>query len=614
MNKLSLKTSTLFLAAGLPLSAAAVATAAPVEIAEIAPRSSVIVLGVDNFTELKVAFEESGFMSIWNDAGIQAWLGDAIDEAIEGLNDELAGLGFSVDDLSMPTGAFGWAVYVDNIGDDIADASYQIIGVSDFGDNAEQMTEILTTTLGEGVEAGEIDLTEDEYRGFTIWTITEVEEEMDADQMMWDTGGPQLFKETYMARVDGQILYSTQLASLERAIDRTQGDMQPSILLDDEFVAARAAVGPHQGYFVALTAPWFALTQLAEAQLAEEAAQFGEPAPPIMRLVGASGIDQFRSVSVGLNANVPGSVMEQTFSVRFPERRGLLTMIPTEAKAFRAPDFVDADAASVSMMQVDFPKLFPAIRQIIGSLPPEIAQMANMGVMQAQMMAGPVFNGLGPEIYQVQSITKPYSPDSLAQYVAIQTSDEAAVSQAITGLTQQFGLPARQFEGAQIWDIDLGGMGMLPLPAGEGAFSIGLGQGFLFIGQTPMVESAIRTGSNPNTARLSGEQRFRDAVAGMSAQGLSFSWTDTREYVEYLEWMGRNSEQIYRAQLEQVFGDDPEFQEFIEEDLREYRENMPDFLKNIPNLDVIYQNLGDVVNDTQITESGIISRVRILKP
>lgn len=610
MNKLSLKTSILCIAAGLPISATALA--APVTIADVAPRSSVVVLGVDDATALKSAFEESGFIKIWNDAAIQEWLGDAIDEAVEGLNDELAELGFSVDDLSMPSGSFGWALYVDNIGDNIENSSYQIIGVSDFGDGAERMNELLMTTLEEGVDAGNIDLTDEEYRGVTIWTITEVEEEMDEDEMMWDAGGPELFKETYMARVDGQIMYSTQLSSLERAIDRAQGDQVPSITSDAEFNAARAAIGEHQGYVVALTSPLFSLTQLAEAQLAEEAAQFGQPAPPIMRIIRASGLDQFRSVSIGLNADAADSVMEQTFSVRFPERRGLLTLIPTESKPFTAPAFIDADAASISMMQVEFRNLFPAVREIINSLPQDMSQMANMGMMQAQMMAGPIFNSLGPEVYQVQHIAKPYNPDSFKQYVAIKARDEAALSQTITGLTQQFGLPARQFEGAQIWDIDLAGMGV-PMPAGDG-FSIGLGQGFMFIGQTSVVESALRTASNPDAARLADEARFKDAVKEMSAQGLSYGWTDTREYVEYLEWMGRNSEQIYRAQLEQVFGDDPEFQEFIEEDLQEYRENMPEFLKNIPNLDVIYQNLGNVVNDTQVTEGGIISRVRILKP
>lgn len=612
MKKTSFKTSILCMAAGLPLSAAMVAQAAPVTIADVAPRSSVVVLGVDDFQSLKGAFEESGFMNIWNDAAIQEWLGDFVDEAVEGLNDELANLGFSTDDLSMPSGAFGWAVYVDNIGDNIEDASYQIIGVSDFGDGAEKMSEILMTTLEEGVEAGDIDLMDEEYRGVTIWTITEVEEEMDDDMMMWDTGGPELFKETYMARVDGQIMYSTQLVSLERAIDRAQGDALPSILTDDEFNAARAAIGPHQGYLVALTGPWFSLTRLAEAQLAVQAAEFGEPAPPIMRMVGAAGIDQFRSVSIGLNAETPNSVMEQTMSVRFPERRGLLTLIPTENKPFTAPAFVDADVSSLTMMQVDFPKLFPAVRQIISSLPPEMGQMANMGMMQAQMMAGPLLENLGPEVYQVQTITKPYSANSMSQFGAIKTRDEAAVSQVITGLTQQFGMASRDFEGSQIWDIDLGGM--VPMPAGEGGLSIGLGKGYMFIGQTPAIEAALRTAANPDAARLANEQRFKDAVGEMSAQGLSYGWSDTRELVEYLEWMGRNSEEIYRAQLEQVFGDDPEFQEFIEEDIREYRENMPEFLKNIPDLGVVYENLGDLVSEAMNTEDGIIIKSRILKP
>jgi hypothetical protein len=415
-----------------------------------------------------------------------------------------------------------------------------------------------------------------------------------------------------MARVDGQIMYSTQLVSLERAIDRAQGDALPSIASDDEFNAARAAVGPHQGYLVGLTGPWFSLTRLAEAQLAVQAAEFGEPAPPIMRMIGASGVDQFRSFSVGVNAESANSVMEQTISVRFPERRGLLTLIPTDNKPFTAPSFVDADVSSLTMMQVDFPKLFPAVRQIIGSLPPEMSQMANMGMMQAQMMAGPLLENLGPEVYQVQTITKPYSATSMTQYGAIKTRDEAAASQVITGLTQQFGMASREFEGSQIWDIDLGGM--MPMPAGQGGFSIGLGQGYLFIGQTPAIESALRTAANPDAARLANEQRFKDAVADMSAQGLSYGWSDTRELVEYLEWMGRNSEEIYRAQLQQVFGDDPEFQEFIEEDIREYRENMPEFLKNIPNLDVVYRNLGDIITEAQNTDDGIRMKVRILKP
>lgn len=613
MKKSTIKGSVLCMAAGLPLSMAMAAQAAPVKIADIAPRSSVVVLGVDDFSALKGSFEQSGFMNIWNDDAIQDWLGDFVQEAVDGMNEELADLGFSVDDLSMPTGAFGWAVYVENIADNIDEAEYQIIGVSDFGDNAEKMSEILMTTFEEGVESGDIDLDEEEYRGVTIWTITEVEEEVDEDMMMWETSGPDLFKETFMARIDSQIVYSTQLSSLEKAIDRAQGDAVESIVSNDEFNAARSSVGTHQGYLVALTGPWFQLTQLAESKLAVEAAEFGEPAPPVMRILGASGLDQFKSVSIGLNAEAPGSVMEQTINVRFPERRGLLTLIPEGNANFSAPAFVDADATSLTLMQVDFPKLFPAVRQIINALPPEMAGMANMGMMQAQMMAEPILNNLGPEIYQVQTITKPYSATSMSQYAAIKTRDEAAISQVITQLTQQFGVPSRQFEGSQIWDIDLGGM--MPMPGGgAGGFSIGLGQGHLFIGQTPSIESALRTASNADAARLADEPRFKAALENMPAQGLSYGWTDTKQLVEYLEWMGRNSEQVYRAQLEQVFGDDPEFKDFIDEDVREYRENMPEFLKNIPNLEVVYRNLGDMVSETKNTDDGISMKIRILKP
>ncbi|MFU8830045.1 MAG: hypothetical protein ACNA8P_11530 [Phycisphaerales bacterium] len=609
MNKKTLKSSVLCLAAGLPLSFAMVAQGAPLKIADVAPRSSVIVLGVDDFTALKGSFEQSGFMRIWNDAGIQNWIGSAVKEAVEGLNDELAALGFSVDDLSMPTGPFGWAVYVDNIGDNIDDATYQILGVSDFGDNAEQMSDVIMKTLEEGVDNGNIDLDEEEYRGVTIWTITEVEED---DDLMWGSPGPDLFKQTYMARVDSQIMYATQLSALERAIDRSKGDELQSIASNAEFNAARSAVGQHQGYLVALTGPWFQLTELAQNKMAVEAAEFGEPAPPIMRMIGAAGVDQFKSFSVGLNAENPGSVIEQTISVRFPERRGLLTLIPEGSSNFTAPAFVDADVSSLTMLQVDFAKLFPAVRQIINALPPEMAGMANMGMMQAQMMAGPLLENLGPQIYQIQTIAKPYSVDSMTQYTAIRTRDEAAVSQVIMMLTQQFGLPSRQFEGSQIWDIDLGGM--MPMPGGAGGFSIGLGQGHMFIGQTTSIEGALRTAANPNAPRLADEERFKNAVSQMSAQGLSFGWTDTRELVQYGEWMARNSEQVYRAQLEQVFGDDPEFREFIDEDVREYRENMPDYLKNIPNLAVVYENLGDIISDTQNTRDGILMRIRVLKP
>jgi hypothetical protein len=136
----------------------------------------------------------------------------------------------------------------------------------------------------------------------------------------------------------------------------------------------------------------------------------------------------------------------------------------------------------------------------------------------------------------------------------------------------------------------------------------------MFIGQTTSIEGALRTAANPNAPRLADEERFKNAVSQMSAQGLSFGWTDTRELVQYGEWRARNSEQVYRAQLEQVFGDDPEFREFIDEDVREYRENMPDFLKNIPNLAVVYESLGDIITDTQNTRDGILMRIRVLKP
>lgn len=606
-------------AAALCFFAGAPAALAQATIAEIAPERSVVVAGVDDFEQAKAAFERSGLMDLWNEPEIQQWFESVSQEALADMADSLNELGFTMDDLSAPSGPAGFALFLDGGAEDARETEYHFVAVADFGGDAQTMHELIIAGFEDEADNQMVTMSEEEYAGVTIITIEQLDAmEDDAEgeedwggewEEDWDSQEP--WTTMYYANPGSSLVVSSSLRQLEHAIDRiASGEQLETVDALSGWGVTKSMLGEgSHAYLVSVTEPWFELTAgIEEAQMNDGMMDV----PPIMQIVGATGLGQVQGMGIAVNFDADGAVAEQRIAVAVPELEGLMSLIPTEAKAFNAPNFVSADATSFSMFQLDWSELFPAARQIINQLPPDVQQQAMQVLPMAQGIVGPLFESLGTEIYVVSEIKKPFTATSSQSLLALKAIDENSVRQTIGQLTQMAGLPleTRQFQGGTIWSMPAEMAGMMGGPMGGSMPALGLGAGHLFVGTPEAIESAMRTAGDAGAARLADDARFVQAAQGTKGSGLSYSWTDFQASLEYGQWFIENQDEIMREELRGMGMTDEE----IEQQMQWMGGGGNPMLDMLPNLGILSDYIGDSVTTFDVTDRGIVGVSKTLKP
>lgn len=589
-------------------------------IAEVAPENAVLVAGTDDFAALRAAADRAGLMDLWNEPQVQQFVDEQSEEMLAEMRDDLDDLGFTLDDLSAPSGPAGFALFVDMSAEDARDSEYHFLAMSDFGENADKMAELMRATIEQGEEEGRLAFDEEDYRGVTITTIETLDDdaEMEEDGEMdwgddWDEG-EELWTTSYYARSGDVMMVTTSLRALESSIEKMDGDAgDPTVTGRTGWSRTVNMLGDRpQVYLVSVTEPWYELTQgIQEMQQAE----MGAEAPPVMDLLAASGLTSVQGFGVGMNLDADGAVVETKFAVATPELDGVLGLIPAEGKPFTAPNFVSADAAGLSMGQFEFGGLLGVIREAMMELPEQVRQQGMMQIGMAEGMVGPLLNNIGPEVYLVQQITRPYSANSQQQLVAMTAQSEDGIRTFIQQMQGMFPLESREFAGGTIWTMPQnmgGGMGGMGMPGLEN-IGIGLGAGHLFIGQTGGIETALRTASDANAPRLADDERFQAGLREIEGSGLSFSWSDMEESMEYTQWMLDNFEEIQREQLRQMGMTEEEIDQQMEwmGDTGPGMGMLPD---NLPDLTILNKYIGDSVGWFEVTDGGIVGTFKTLRP
>lgn len=225
------------------------------------------------------------------------------------------------------------------------------------------------------------------------------------------------------------------------------------------------------------------------------------------------------------------------------------------------------------------------------------------GLDQAEAIAGPILANMGTTIVSAERIERPFSASSQSQVTGIGLRDSEKFTAALEGVMGGM-LESRQFQGGTIWET--GGMGgMVPIEA------IGVGAGHLFVGSTQGVEDALRQEGGEG---LANEPRFQQAMESMPSKGLGFGWVDLRQTIQWTQWQNDNRKAILEQQALEMFGDDPEFAEWREDFVKGQLENLPEWQKDMPDLSVVLDHLGDIVTEVRSTDDGFRGRFTVLKP
>jgi hypothetical protein len=604
----------ILIAATLAFTTSAALGADALTMADLAPKDSLFVVGVDDSKAMWESFDRTGFRAIWDDPTFKKWFEKHSKEAMDDFAADLDSLGLKMEDLKRPTGPMGLAGWFTG-GERAVEGESQppaILIMANYGEDAQEMDEKIVEALEKADQQETVDLSDKDHDGVTVYTFRFPEEKApDADaededlDMMNESSGPP-YPEMHYARVEGSLVVSSEITGIENAIDRLKGDDKPSIGDEAEFNEARRRLGEAQGYAVVMMKPL--LNMLKETAENSPDAAFEQY---FAKMTGVLGFNELRAGAMGLRFDTDDAMMEQSYAVLAAKKAGLVALFDAPAMAFDPPAFVGADAATITMMQFNFNGVIPLANQVVASLPEEEQAMVGQQIQMATMMIGPVLANLGPEVCIVGSLKRPIDMDSQQQVWAIKMRDAKALEQAIAGAMPMVGFESRDFQGNRIWSPPEGGM----VP--PGSVAIGMGFGWMFVGPVTGVEDLMRLAGAAENPKLAAEKSFKAATKSLDNRGLAYGFYRVGPSLDWYEWYSRNIDKVMAAQAEEMFGKEPpadeEERQWREEAKKGMMESVPAWLRDLPPMDVIRKHLGDSVLEFRSTADGFDGRTLTLK-
>lgn len=611
-----------------PLSAAAslsllsgLALAKGPTIADVAPPESMLVVSVADWSTLKAQFDRTGMKTLWSTSEVQALVKELAKESAEEFEKMLSDLGLTKEDMVYPSGNIGMAMYFANPLTDVAaqiatlegDLDADAVFVADFGENADKFAELLDKLYNVASEKNGAEIRQTPYGDHSITSVIYPDDEEDADDAEaeddefedFDMGGVGMLMPfsdedgpmaLHIVRIDSTFLVGDSIHTLETSIERAGDAGRPSIGEDATYLSSMAQHPADAGATIFFRAGQ--AMRLMVAQLTAQQREFDETAPDMSVIFDALGILGVQAASLGVRLDTPEAMAETTVGLLVPEKKGLLTMFTSGAPAFQTPAFVPADASNVTQLIMDFSKIPQIARDVIDSLPDELKEQANMGYAQAEPMVRPLVEALGPDVYIAQTIAQPLAVDSQKLMVAVRVSDALVLTNLASTFGGQIGLVAREFQGAQIFeDAD----------AGIGA---GIGTEWLFFGQIPLVEDALRRTGAPGEDLLSEQQNFKAAARFLEGDATLSQFQDTERTIRYVLWTVQNADKIADAQLDAL-----ELDEEFKQQIRDARAaEQRDWVRLLPPPELITRHIGDSAGELRPTPDGYRGRTFMLRP
>ncbi|MBX3357515.1 MAG: hypothetical protein KF745_03715 [Phycisphaeraceae bacterium] len=595
-------------------------------IAELAPRSTFVVVSVEDWSAARAAFDRSSPGRLWAEPEFRTFVHLFAKDTITGMADSqgedwlaesLKEVGIDPDDLAEPTGPAGFAVFLEpsaapNDGKK-SKLTHEVhfLGVAEFGDKAESMERVVDQLIKESVKNGAKE-TEEFYEGKVIRVITRTTVDSDAaapDGMNDDEGfdadggsGPwsmDSLRSVRFCRVGGTLCLGTSKAAMESTIGRLAGEATREGRSLASSPLYTAAIDQHPAGSHAIAALLVTdEVRTSFTSLATSGLPLLGDENQIRAVLDSLGLGALDSVSLGLRFDADQAAVEQTVGVAIKEKSGLFSLLDAVG-TFTAPPFIGREVASLRSVGVRFDRVIPLARSVFQSLPKSIQQDGAGYLAAFEASAAPFLGALSNEVCVVTHVKRPYGPDSDRTLLAIKTKDVLALANQLNALSAGFGMEPRDFQGGQIFESG----------DGDGP-SIGLGLGYAFVGRSEDIENAMRLASDAALPRLADSDRFKAGASLLPDGAVVYSYENFAEAIGFAYWSIENAETIYKAQLAE-WGMDAAS---IDEEVADFREHMPEWHKHLPPVRLILEHLGDNVSSLSPTPDGFRGRSLMLKP
>lgn len=602
-------------------------------IEDLAPPEAVFVLSFEGWDALDEGMQRAGFSDLLASPEINRFIDKAFDrETLNEAWDALAReIGYQEDRLPLlrgPVGAAMWGMEPDT-------ATFMMS--IDFMDDAALFDSLLESLADYGVGRGLIAMREEEIDDARLISYEWIGDDEQAGLDFGDTRG----RGGTMAYFDGGFLsmYAVMpelrdeagelpapekiAASLLRDLDglwmmRTgstliTGSADDAALIDawrraderrpgvggEAFYLDAMAMHPRGslGHVVINTGRWIDIfTESLEAAGPQDGM------PDVTAWMRELGVADLRSISAALHMDTADGMAETTIGIHAPEREGLLSLMDVRTERFDPPPFISAQASSVSRTLFDFQGVPAMIERMMNLLEPEMRAEFEAGYRQAEPFLTPILRTLGPEVYLIETISQPHTATSEQMLVAMRVREEHIIENTLAMVAPLIGLESRRFEGRRIWSVGGAMADFVPV-------AVGLGDGHVFISETPVVEDALRRLEGVGE-RLGEQPAYRDSTRSLDATS-TVMFVDLDQTIPFALWQLRNAEEVYEESIREIWADN---EEWIEQMLERHRESLPDWLDDLPSADQILEHVGHIAAEMLPSDDGFRGRWFITRP
>ena len=498
---------------------------------QIAPARSFVVAGLDNPRATMDGLQRTRLWELWQHPDIQGLAAEMLTEFSEGIEEMFRELDVNLDSMPLPAGPSGIAVFM-VMDQDMGISTPGVLVNMDFGDEADDMQTLLDAIMAKIREEGGT-VEEQQILGRTVFSITGPEPEVaDDDPDDWDDwddfdfdplggmfdGAFDSFSTMHLTRVGTSFVMTNLVDTLVDTLQRIDGIAGPVIGDDVMFQRSIDQIGGRGDGYVVLMMP-----ELREMlRNAPDLMMFMPMAAGPIEALGLGNVDAF-SMSVTIDGL---SMVDQKLGILINgEKKGLMRLLAVEGPKGQLPGFVSPETSSYGRLNFNFRGLMEVVNDVIRSLPEEVRFEAEQMMVEVGPMIEQGLNALGPDIHIIETIRQPMTAESKSMLVAINSPRPDDLHGLIGMMAPGMGLEQREFLGQAIFSD----------PNGWFDIAIGLGGGFVVIGQERAVEQALRTTGQAGLPSLADERPYQRILAALPAGNVTaWNFTNTIAVIEHM--------------------------------------------------------------------------------
>jgi len=424
--------------------------------AEIIPPETVLLIDVDNFSELKTQFEKTNFYKIYKDPVMAAFIQDFKTKwrkKIQELDKNNTFRTIVSADV-LPKGRVAIALVLDEQTKDVNEPP--VLFIIQWGQNINKIKESVNEMTQQNIELGGHRKKSEDYRGVSIETMID----------------EQSATFTYCF-IDDCWIGTMSPDILKFVIAHIKGASSPTLADDADYTATMKAVGPYRDIDFYIN-----IKQIIKMVVTED--KNGRAKTTIANL----GLDNVVGLgySIGLARSSGESFCGKVFLEIDGAKKGICKMLELESATLRSPRFIPAQAYAVSFVNLNISKAYNELANILNSFSPEYASIMYMPLLPPSPQGEPsiqlktdIIDHLDSQIIIAQSVNKPLSnvgttrpADGLSferprLFIAVAINNRGALEKSLSLLHSKLIAPnnpdaSRQLLGHTIYLLDMASM------------------------------------------------------------------------------------------------------------------------------------------------------------